>query len=155
MGIKVENNMIDPEEFINYVELILVDMLDETLAEIIEIAKKKNTYVDRTKNLRSSIGYMIYKDGAFVKSNFKTDGSGEDGNGTVGVEVGKKIADEVGKSFSSGYVCVLVAGMDYALYVESKGFYVLTGSWMEFDSVFKKNAENIHLATGINFKQAK
>lgn len=155
MPIKTEFDIIDPDDFISKVEILLIDMLDTTLTEIITLAKNTDTYKDRTNNLRSSIGYMIFKDGEFLSSNFSAQGTGEGGNGTAGVIDGKEIANKVGSEFSEGFVCVLVAGMDYAIYVESKGYDVLTGSWMQFDSIFQKNAENIRQATGINFKQAK
>lgn len=37
----------------------------------------------------------------------------------------------------------MVAGAEYAIYVENKGYDVLTGSWLQFESIFKQNFQNI------------
>jgi hypothetical protein len=57
-------------------------------------------YHDRTGALRSSTGYSIFKDGILVDNNYK--GNNEQG--------------------------IVVAGMEYALYVESTGRDVLTSA---------------------------
>ncbi|TDX83965.1 hypothetical protein [Epilithonimonas xixisoli] len=161
MGIKIEMNLIDPEMFTDAVQEVVIQILESTLLEIQEEAKKKvnansdKVYKDRTNFLNSSIGFVIYQNGEFVKSNFFASGVGEGKDGQKGVLTGEDLGNEVAQNFTSGFVCVMVAGADYALYVESKGFDVLTGSWMEFDSIFKKNAENISLATGIEFVNKK
>lgn len=159
MGIKsnfsLSDMMKNHEAFIQNVEMVLFDCLDRTLIEITNLAKNTNTYTDRTNNLRSSIGYVLFRDGEFVKSNFSDGGSGTDGNGKTGAQTGENLAKEVGKEFTKGYVCVLVAGMDYAVYVESKGFDVISGAWMQFDTVFQANAKILKDAVGIDFKIAK
>lgn len=159
MPIKPDFNFDDilknQDAFIQMVEQTLFDILDRTLIEITNLAKSTNTYTDRTNNLRSSIGYVIYRDGVFVKSNFATDGSGTEGSGESGTSTGLREANEVAKDFSDGYVCVLVAGMDYAVYVESKGYDVVSGSWLQFDNVFQQNAQIIKDAVGIDFKRVK
>lgn len=154
MGIKADFNFEDilknQDAFLRNVETVLFDVLDRTLVEITNLAKSTNTYTDRTGNLRSSIGYILLKDGEIVKSNFASAGKGDE-SGNNGVKTGKELAVEIGKNYSSGYVCVYVAGMEYAAYVESKGFDVVSGSWMQFDSVFQQNAKFLQEATGLNF----
>lgn len=157
MPIKSDFNFEDilknQDAFVQMVEQTLFDILDRTLIEITNLAKNTNTYTDRTKNLRSSIGYVIYRDGVFVKSNFSSDGSGAEGTGESGTTKGLREANEAAKNFTDGYVCVLVAGMDYAVYVESKGYDVVSGSWLQFDTVFQQNAQVIKEAVGIDFKR--
>lgn len=89
-------------------------------------------YDDQTGNLRSSIGYRIYKDGKPWKDGgFQnvtvTNQKGETvkGNG----EADAKVAlDKYGLAYDipmNGWTLVIVAGMSYATYVEAKGYNVL------------------------------
>ncbi|GEM_PF-734075 len=163
MPIKADFNIDDifnADQFIQNVEQTLFECLERTLIEIQSQAKMKvnaneKVYKDRTNVLNSSIGWVLYKDGEFLQSNFEQSGTGNQGNGNDGVTKGLSIAkDEAGK-YSKGYVAVLVAGAEYAVYVESKGYDVLTGSWLEFDNIFQKNAQILKEATGINFTKNK
>ncbi|MBC8984770.1 hypothetical protein H9X96_03165 [Pedobacter sp. N36a] len=87
-------------------------------------ARLKNTYMDQSGALRSSIGYVVLKNGVkrlgsdFVKVK----------NGEEGVAAGKKLIKELLQAHPTGYVLIVVAGMNYAAAVESKGKDVLTGS---------------------------
>jgi len=82
---------------------------------------------DVTGNLRSSIGYVVYKNGRPTKYDF-VQKAGPKGSGAEGVIVGKSLADEISAKYPKGYVLVVVAGMNYAVYVESKNRDVLTSA---------------------------
>lgn len=86
-------------------------------------ARNKADFTDRTGNLRSSIGYVILKDGVQIFENFQARSGG-----TSGVENAKKVITEAALKFPKGFVIIGVAGMDYAAAVESKGFDVITTS---------------------------
>lgn len=77
-------------------------------------------YKDRTANLTSSIGYLIQNNGKVLHSGFP--GSG------VGRTIGEAVAKETAARFPAELVLIVVAGMQYAAAVESKGYDVLTGS---------------------------
>jgi len=77
---------------------------------------------DVTGNLRSSIGYVVYRNGSPVKTDFKLK------SGATGYSVGQSLATEIAAKYPKGYVLVVVAGMNYAVYVESKGRDVLTSA---------------------------
>lgn len=78
-------------------------------------------YIDRTGNLRSSSGYVIFKDGkVLIKGKFETVKGGE-----KGAKEGEKFARSLAPKFPQGLVLVLVAGMQYAASVSSKGYNVL------------------------------
>lgn len=87
-------------------------------------AKLSGSYTDQTGNLRSSIGYMILKNGIVIDGLFEEASSGTDRK--TGLSKGKALADELRTQFSEGYVLVVVAGMEYAVYVEAMGLDVLT-----------------------------
>ena len=74
------------------------------------------SWIDHTGNLRSSIGYIITHNGNIVQySDFQ-----QVKQGSEGTKTGKDFATEIAKRFSSEYVLVVVAGMNYAEYVEAK-----------------------------------
>ena len=89
-------------------------------------AKSYGNFTDRTGNLRSSIGYVLAKDGDIIDVGGFESISGPEGNNGEGISEGKKYAEELGKSSGSGYTLIIVAGMNYAEYVEAKGYNVLT-----------------------------
>lgn len=116
-------------------------------------ARRNGSYMDRTGNLRSSIGYGVFVDGVAIhKSDFpavsveprvileqrmrkKPDGSTVlydakvkiGGNGGSGVKSGSALVEEIGKE-TKGVALVVVAGMNYASYVEAKGHNVLSSA---------------------------
>lgn len=71
------------------------------------------TYKDVTTNLRNSIGYFVYHDGELIKENLI--GNIDDNR--------KEIADLIKKE---GFQLIGIAGMNYASYVESKGYNVIS-----------------------------
>lgn len=83
-------------------------------------ARNIRTYQDQTGNLRSSIGYIIARDGNIIQENIEGKAEGR--------SQAKKIADEVLRENKKGFVLIVVAGMEYAAAVESKGYDVITGS---------------------------
>lgn len=146
MGIKANFSIGDirqrNQQFVDAVLLTIEKVLQRSILEVVKIAKTTDTYTDRTNNLRSSIGYVLYKDGQKVSASFEKAGDGGEGNGSEGMKKGLAYADSVANSFSSGYVVVMVAGMDYAAYVEAKGFDVITGASLDLDPAIKRNFED-------------
>lgn len=155
MGIKAQHNFGDILKnhaiFLENVHVSLVEALTRTAQEITNLAKMTDTYTDRTNNLRSSIGYVLYKDGQKVGASFEKAGTGTEGTGSEGIDKGEEFADDVANKYPSGYVVVLVAGMEYAAYVEAKNFDVITGATMQFENVLKDNLEVIASVTGLEF----
>ena len=74
----------------------------------------KGDYTDRTTNLRNSIGYYILKNNEIVKDVFP--GS----NKAKAEEVIKSIPPRI------GYRLIGIAGESYGIYVESRGYNVIT-----------------------------
>ena len=83
-------------------------------------ARSTRTYKDQTGNLRSSIGYIIARDGNIIQENIE--GKAE------GMAQARKIANEVLRENNKGFILIGFAGMEYAAAVESKGYDVITGS---------------------------
>jgi hypothetical protein len=110
-----------------YISLVLL----ETQRRIVEVMKQDGkTFVDSAKamtaeqgsfknhtfDLLSSIGYYIFAGNTLVDSYFS------------GNAAGKEAADEAVKSIPriNGYQLIGIAGMFYAIYVESKGYNVIS-----------------------------
>lgn len=87
-------------------------------------ALENGSYKDQTKNLRSSIGYVVVVDGQvhqfgeFGKSNGSSEGKAE------GISYIRTLI----KKHPKGIVLIVVAGMKYATYVSAKGLNVLDSS---------------------------
>jgi hypothetical protein len=91
---------------------------------------------DITGNLRSSIGYIILKDGASVSQSFEPSTRGSDK--ATGLSKAKAYAKELADGFPKGITLIVVAGMEYAAAVESKGKDVITGSSFNVENDLKK-----------------
>lgn len=116
-----------------------VDFLRVLGEKVVKYAREDKSvarhYTDRTGNLRNSIGYVVVQDGRIVAESFEgnTPASAgyESGDGKA---IGSAYAAEVAQTLSkSKTYLVWVAGMEYARYVEAKGFDVIQGSgdWIE------------------------
>lgn len=86
-------------------------------------SRNNGKYIDRTGNLRSSIGYaVVYRD-KVVRSGGVLEGTAE------GREKSRTFLSELSEKiqvyFGGGITLVVVAGMNYATYVEALGFNVL------------------------------
>lgn len=90
--------------------------------ECIIAMRNLGNYKDQTGNLRSSTGYMIVQDGKVM-----TRGGFEQVKGGVeGSKTGKQAVAEVAKQFPTHSVLIVVAGMKYGVYVERRGYDVIT-----------------------------
>jgi len=83
----------------------------------VKAARETGNYNDITGNLRSSIGYLVARDGQVISENYERGGRGSDQE--TGVQEGARLAHELALAHSDGLVLIGVAGMDYAVYVEN------------------------------------
>ena len=83
----------------------------------VRTARISGRYNDITGNLRSSIGYAVLKDGFVYKDDYQRAGQGSDGS--KGVNESKRLITELASEYNTGLSLVVVAGMDYAVFVEN------------------------------------
>ena len=103
------------------IEQVMINNLIYVGESCITEARTNGRYKDQTGNLRSSIGYIILNDGKIVKeSDFSTIK-----NGKKGATQGRQFIQSLISEYSSGLTLVVVAGMEYAAYVEAKNLNVL------------------------------
>ncbi|MFA5849943.1 MAG: hypothetical protein WC833_08670 [Bacteroidales bacterium] len=87
-------------------------------------ARGNGDYMDQTGNLRSSIGYVLLKNGRVIRS-----GGFEQVKGaTDGVKEGTALTTKLISENGRGIVLIVVAGMKYAAYVEALNRNVLTSA---------------------------
>lgn len=109
-------------------------------ARCINEARLSKQYQNWSYNLISSTGYVITYNGKTVHSDFE-----QQGGGSKGMAEGIAFAEKIARGYR-GYALVIVAGMDYALYVESSGKNVLHTSSKLLDSLFPASIERIRKA---------
>ncbi|KAA6300982.1 MAG: hypothetical protein EZS26_002874 [Candidatus Ordinivivax streblomastigis] len=141
MKIKPTFNPIDLHNYLHskvdeWTEILLT-ACKEACIKTVARAKQTNACQDQTGALRSSIGYVLYHNGVEIAHSFESTGGekGEEGAQT-GLAFARKKASEAG---DKTIVAIVVAGMDYAIYMESKGRDVLTGSARQFADELKKH----------------
>lgn len=90
-------------------------------------AKNSRGYMMRTGALASSTGYQVFVDGVAIHSQFDAASGAESEAATKGIKAGQALAEQIGKD-TTGVALVVVAGMNYAAYVEAKGYNVLSSA---------------------------
>lgn len=92
----------------------LSELGEQCVTKIRDRAGDKSWY-DQTGNLRSSVGYVI----AHNKNIIQYSTFNQVKQGSEGVKTGKDLAEELAKRYSNNYVLIVVAGMNYAEFVEA------------------------------------
>ena len=87
---------------------------EQCVTKIRDRAGDKSWY-DQTGYLRSSVGYVI----AHNKNIIQYSTFNQVNQGSEGVKTGKDLAKELAKRYSNNYVLIVVAGMNYAEFVEA------------------------------------
>lgn len=96
-------------------------------------ARTNGDYIDQTGNLRSSIGYAIIQNGVVVnQSRFEQVKDGKEGK-KEGAEL---LSDLIGRN-TQGIVLIVVAGMNYAAYVETNRNVITSAELLAEDLVPK------------------
>lgn len=90
-------------------------------------ARNNKGYMMQTGALLSSTGYTIFVDGVALHSQFDAASGAESNAAQNGIKEGQALAEKVGKN-TKGVALVVVAGMNYAAYVEAKGYNVLSSA---------------------------
>lgn len=94
------------------------------IESVIRIRDNRTNWHDRSGCLRSSIGYAYYEHGKkLVESAFEQVGIGAEGTAK-----GRELVASIAQELASAYGLAVVAGMDYASYVEAKGHDVLAST---------------------------
>lgn len=127
-----------PKDFMRDIEAQLTKLktMDELIMrelayigeEAVTLARTQHQYKDQTGCLTSSIGYVIVRDGQVaLKSGFEQ----VKPTGEPGSVAGRAYVEELAAKYPSGYTLIVVAGMNYAAYVEARGLGGMTAAEMD------------------------
>lgn len=122
---------------------VIADVLCNVGEQCIIEARNNGSYMDQTGNLRSSVGYAVLINGQVIQS----DHVDKIKDGDEGVSEGLMFLQKRIKQASKKGVCLIVtAGMNYAEYVEAKGYVVLSSAEQKAPVLVKQ------LLTQLGFK---
>lgn len=131
MGIKANFTREDVRKrfdaFLSEIEKKQIDRLKKLGEMCLIEARNSKGYMMQTGALLSSTGYQVFVDGVAVHTQFDAANGAESGAAATGMKAGQGIAERVGKG-TKGVALVVVAGMNYAAYVEAKGYNVLSSA---------------------------
>lgn len=115
------------DAFLDEVEQMQIEAL-QNLGEMCLIEARLNKgYMMQTGALLSSTGYQIFVDGVAIHSHFDAASGAQSEAAAKGIKAGWELAEKVGKE-TKGVALVVVAGENYAVYVETKGYNVLSSA---------------------------
>lgn len=124
-------------------ERILIKRFTMTGEDCVKIARESGNYRDWSGNLRSSIGFVVLKDGQPVAEGQPEQFSGPKGNGEQGPAAAKALLTHLQAKFPTGIVLIVCAGMNYAAFVENLSHKdVLTTAELLMESRIKEHLTN-------------
>jgi hypothetical protein len=149
MGLKAKGSISDlrkrmeaAKRNVETATLLRLQKLGEKAVKHAKSIPPETGFRDQTGNLRSSMGYAVYLNGNLKTQSF--DGDNE------GIQKGAEHCKAVALDYPSGWLLVVVAGMEYALAVESRGRDVLTSAeqlvWKEMPGEMQKLSNAIKRA---------
>lgn len=115
------------DAFLNEIEKKQIARLQRLGEMCLVEARTNKGYMMQTGALLSSTGYEVFVDGVAIHSQFDAASGAESNAAETGIKSGQSIAETIGKG-TKGIALVVVAGMNYAAYVEAKGYNVLSST---------------------------
>ena len=129
------------EKMTEAAENAIISVLADVGLQCITEAKDNGSYMDQTGNLRSSIGFCIVRDGQIVKQQIVQQVK----DGVDGKKAAEGTLARLASSQTSGICLIVVAGMNYAVYVEGRGRNVLTSAELLADRLVPQILEQLGL----------
>ena len=115
------------DAFLNEIEKKQIARLQRLGEMCLVEARTNKGYMMQTGALLSSTGYEVFVDGVAIHSQFDVASGAESNAAETGIKSGQSIAESIGKG-TKGIALVVVAGMNYAAYVEARGYNVLSSA---------------------------
>ena len=112
---EVHDTLMREAERVERLTIRALSKLGEQCVTKIRNRAGDKSWYDQTGNLRSSVGYVI----AHNKNIIQYSTFNQVKQGSEGVKTGKDLAKELAKRYSNNYVLIVVAGMNYAEFVEA------------------------------------
>lgn len=156
---------VDLKDFDEAVQQVIANMRDEIVTELstigedaISLQRNSHEYKDQTGNLTSSLGFAVVENGKVVNIGGFLPTSAPNGSGAKGAKTGSDYIKSLASSVE-GFALILVAGMEYATYVEAMGKNVLESARLysigKVDDRVKKACERAIRALNNRINQAR
>jgi hypothetical protein len=138
MGIKMTTGMGDIDAYLEkqierQIQAVILN-LDYIGSTCVTEARTNRTYTPRTEALLNSTGYAVIRDGEIVS------GGGLKDNGAT---AGQSAISELIAKHPKGIWLIVVAGMNYAAYVEAKNFNVLSSAELLAEQLVPKMLKDL------------
>lgn len=131
------------EEYVERIKTMVVRSLMIAGEQALNAARSTKSYKDQTGNLRSSIGYVVVLDGHIVQmSDFALSDKGSDR--LTGQQTGQDYIKRLVSKYPSGAALIMVAGMNYAVYVQRR-FDVLDSAELKAEEIIPKLLESLNI----------
>lgn len=120
MGIKLEHDGVSgfKKILMERMDQVIIAQLQMLGEELVAYARNNHTYTDQTGNLTNSMGYAVVRNREVVFFG----GATQPG---ISVESALNVVNELINEAQTTYSLIIVAGMNYAAYVEAKGYNVI------------------------------
>jgi len=134
------------EQKIKLIDQAIIRRLSYIGVKAVNRARSVGSYKDHTSNLRNSIGYVVVTHGKIVDTYFPNDTKStvvDQGVPLDGAQTGQSFAESIAAEYLEGYALIVVAGMSYALNVESFNYDVLSSTKIQVMSTFKSQMDEL------------
>jgi len=135
--IGIKGDFYELDAFLNELEGAIENAPERIIREWMNVGERyiaegraSGTYKDQTGNLRNAHSYIIYKDGEKVA-------------GVIGRPETLKMFEHM--KVDDGIQLIVGDGMDYASYVEGKGYNVCTSGFMQTERETRNLRDNFKL----------
>ncbi len=151
MGLTLQTPLSDIDylidEMTENVENALVSVLTDVGLECVREARDSGSYMDQTGNLRSSIGFVVTREGR-IEEKLLSSGVG-DGKAVTkeGVSKSDAVLSRLASERHHGISLIVAAGMAYAVYVEGMGKNVLTSASLLADRLIPQKLSELGIAS--------
>lgn len=143
MGIRITTPLSEidayTERCLERAKRAIIGVFEDVGNQCIIEAKDNGSYIDQTGNLRSSIGYAVVVDGQIVRSKV----SEQVKDGVAGKGEATAFLSRLASEHKTGICLIVVAGMNYAVYVEGRGKNVLTSAKLLADRLVPQMLEQL------------
>lgn len=131
---KVKSDLTGFDSFLDEAEKEINDSMSDIAKKAVIYAKEHGTYQNHTHNLRNAVGAAVVRDGEIVEI-YIPSGSGH-------AEAKGKTENLIMKGDKPKDGIILADGMEYASFVESKEFDVLSGAALYAEREAKNKFNN-------------
>ena len=143
MGIRITTPLSEIDAYIERslekAKQAIIGVFEDVGLQCLTEARDNPGYIDQSGNLRSSIGYAVVVDGRITSMQI----SEQVKDGVAGKGEATAFLSRLASEHKTGICLIVVAGMNYAVYVEGRGKNVLTSAKLLADRLVPQMLEQL------------